>query len=49
VNNLLLLNQIPDRQADKEVGRFNILMQITLEQGNQVFAAFTGLAYISLG
>jgi len=49
VNNLLLLNQIPDLQADKEVGRFNILMQIGVEEGIQVFAAFTWLAYISLG
>jgi len=49
VNNLLLLNQIPDLEADKEVGRFNILMQLGLEEGIQIYAAFTWLAFIALG
>ena len=49
VNNLLLLNQIPDLEADKSVGRFNILMLLGTEQGIQVFAAFAWLAFITLG
>jgi len=28
VNNLLLLNQVPDIDADKKVGRFNVLMKL---------------------
>ena len=49
VNNLLLLNQIPDLEADKKVGRFNVLMLLGLEDGIQLFAAFNWLAFISLG
>jgi len=49
VNNLLLMNQIPDIEADKKVGRYNILMHLGLENGIQIFAAFNWLAYISLG
>lgn len=49
VNNLLLLNQIPDLEADKSVGRFNILMLLGTEQGIQIFAAFVWLAFITLG
>lgn len=49
VNNLLLLNQIPDMEADKKVGRYNVLMLLGLEDGIQLFAAFNWLAFISLG
>lgn len=49
VNNLLLLNQIPDLEADKKVGRFNVLMQLGLEDGIQIFAAFVWSAFIALG
>ena len=45
VNNLLLLNQIPDLEADKKVGRYNILMHLGLENGLQIFAAFNLLAF----
>lgn len=48
-NNLLLLNQIPDLEADKQVGRYNILMHIGVINGLQVFAAFVWFAFISLG
>lgn len=49
VNNLLLLNQIPDLEADKTVGRYNVLMLLGLENGIQLFAAFTWLSFIVLG
>lgn len=49
VNNLLLLNQIPDLEADKTVGRYNVLMVLGLENGIQLFAAFMWLAFITLG
>lgn len=49
VNNLLLLNQIPDIEADKKVGRYNVLMHVGIEDGLQIFAAFTWLAFIILG
>lgn len=32
VNNLLLLNQIPDEQADKKVGRFNFVHLVGIEK-----------------
>lgn len=49
VSNLLLLNQIPDLEADRKVGRYNVLMVLGLEDGIQLFAAFTWLAFIILG
>ena len=48
VNNLLLLNQVPDLKADQQVGRFNFLMQYGVKSGFQVFALFTVLAYLTL-
>jgi len=48
VNNLLLLNQIPDLEADKKVGRYNILMHLGTENGLQIFAAFVWLSYLML-
>ena len=48
-NNLLLLNQIPDLEADKKAGRYNVLMQIGTIDSLQVFAAFVWLAFICLG
>lgn len=45
VNNLLLLNQVPDLQADKEVGRYNLLMKIGLRNGMIVFVLFEVLAF----
>ncbi len=48
VNNLLLLNQVPDLQADRAVGRFNILMKVGLKRGLLIFVTFVLLAFISL-
>ncbi len=48
VNNLLLLNQVPDLQADRTVGRFNILMKVGLKRGLLIFVSFVLLAFISL-
>lgn len=44
VNNLLLLNQVPDLQADKKVGRHNILMKYGVAKGMYIFALFVVLA-----
>ncbi len=46
VNNLLLLNQIPDVQADQMVGRRNILMQYGVHSGRWIFTGFAILAYL---
>ncbi len=48
VNNLLLLNQIPDVTADKRVGRFNILMKYDLQVGVRIFMLSALFAYLSL-
>ncbi len=48
VNNLLLLNQVPDLQADRTVGRFNILMKVGLKRGLLIFVSFVLLAFVSL-
>jgi 1,4-dihydroxy-2-naphthoate octaprenyltransferase len=48
VNNLLLLNQIPDVTADKRVGRFNILIKYDIQTGVKIFMLFALLAYLSL-
>lgn len=47
VNNLLLLNQVPDLKADEKVGRYNILMKLGVRKGIYVFAAFEFLAFVS--
>lgn len=48
VNNLLLLNQIPDLDADKQIGRFNLIMLLGVKSAMRVFVGFTLLAFISL-
>lgn len=48
VNNLLLLNQVPDLEADRAVGRFNILMKLGLKQGVLLFSVFVILTYVTL-
>ncbi|MDX1353025.1 MAG: prenyltransferase [Thiomicrorhabdus sp.] len=48
VNNLLLLNQIPDIKADSTVGRFNILMVFGVKKAIYLFALFEILALITL-
>jgi 1,4-dihydroxy-2-naphthoate octaprenyltransferase len=40
VNNLLLLNQYPDRQADKAVGRNHFIIQYGINAGNMAYAFF---------
>ncbi len=48
VNNLLLLNQIPDLKVDQAVGRFNILMQYNVRTGVGFFILFSVLSYLVL-
>lgn len=48
VNNLLLLNQVPDLEADKKVGRFNILMKIGVKSSMVIFSGFILLALVVL-
>ena len=48
VNNLLLLNQVPDLTADRTVGRYNLLMEIGVKNAMYVFALFELLAFITL-
>lgn len=48
VNNLLLLNQMPDLDADKQIGRFNLIMLLGVKSAMRVFVGFTLLAFISL-
>lgn len=48
VNNLLLLNQVPDFQADRKVGRYNVLMKFGVRQSIYIFAVFELLALLSL-
>jgi 1,4-dihydroxy-2-naphthoate polyprenyltransferase len=40
VNNLLLLNQYPDIQADRDVGRNNLLIAYGTKTGNIVYGSF---------
>jgi 1,4-dihydroxy-2-naphthoate octaprenyltransferase len=48
VNNLLLLNQFPDYEADKQVGRRNLLIAAGLNQGVSVFRWFLLAAFLTL-
>ena len=48
VNNLLLLNQVPDLKADKQVDRYNILMKIGVARAMYLFSVFVLLALFSL-
>lgn len=48
VNNLLLLNQIPDLSADQKVGRFNIHMLMGLKASAKIFTLFNLGALFSL-
>lgn len=47
-NNLLLLNQFPDVQADRQAGRQHLLVQKGPRVASQVFATMTACAYASL-
>lgn len=46
VNNLLLLNQFPDQQADKQVGRHNLLLHLGANAAAGVFVLFYTLAFL---
>lgn len=46
VNNLLLLNQFPDQQADKQVGRHNLLLHLGANAAAGVFVLFYALAFL---
>jgi len=45
INNLLLLNQYPDMQADKSVGRKTYPLAFGIKRSNQVYASFMVTAY----
>jgi 1,4-dihydroxy-2-naphthoate octaprenyltransferase len=49
VSNLLLLNQFPDVDADRSVGRDNLPIAYGLRRSLIVYALFAALAYLSLG
>ncbi len=48
VNNLLLLNQFPDVQADRKAGRRHILIQHGFSAGTMVYLVFLILAALAL-
>ena len=48
VNNLLLLNQYPDLEADRQVGRRNVLTQFGVQVGARVFVGFLAMAFVLL-
>jgi 1,4-dihydroxy-2-naphthoate octaprenyltransferase len=48
VNNLLLLNQIPDIEADHSVGRDNYAITLDAAERAQLFLVFSLLAYLSI-
>ena len=48
VNNLLLLNQFPDAQADARVGRRHILVTSGPAVAARYYTAFAALAFVSL-
>jgi len=49
VNNLLLLNQFPDVEADRAVGRKHFPIVIGRRASSLIYGAFLLLAYLSLG
>ncbi|MBF6056790.1 MULTISPECIES: prenyltransferase [Thiomicrorhabdus] len=46
VNNLLLLNQFPDRLADRQVGRYNVLMHLGSARSLQIFKLFLWASFV---
>lgn len=48
VNNLLLLNQFPDLEADRQGGRRNLLISAGLQRGALVFRWFLLAAFLTL-
>jgi len=49
VSNLLLLNQFPDIEPDRAVGRNNILTAFGLRRGTIVYGLFLVFCYIAIG
>ena len=49
VSNLLLLNQFPDLEADRSVGRDNLPIALGIDRSLQVYGLFASLTFISLG
>jgi 1,4-dihydroxy-2-naphthoate octaprenyltransferase len=49
VSNLLLLNQFPDVEADRSVGRDNLPIALGLNSALQVYGLFALLAFLGLG
>ena len=49
VSNLLLLNQFPDIEQDKAVGRRNIIIAYGNKAGVAVYGVFLLLAYVAIG
>lgn len=48
VNNLLLLNQFPDVEADRQVGRDHLLIRVGRPAGAKVYVTFLILTYLSI-
>ena len=48
VNNLLLLNQFPDVEADRSVGRKHALIAWGRQRGSQIYALFLACTYLSI-
>lgn len=48
VSNLLLLNQFPDVEADRQVGRRHLPIVIGRQASSRVYIAFLALTYLSL-
>ncbi|WFE68452.1 prenyltransferase [Thiomicrospira sp. R3] len=48
VNNLLLLNQYPDLEPDRQVGRRNLLIAFGKKVGARVFLVFLAAAFLTL-
>ncbi|WDE02574.1 prenyltransferase [Thalassomonas actiniarum] len=49
INNLLLLNQYPDIEADKSVGRNHFVIAYGITSSNRIFAIFMLLPFLLLG
>jgi 1,4-dihydroxy-2-naphthoate octaprenyltransferase len=48
INNLLLVNQLPDLEADKQVGRNHLAIAFGVDKAITVYATFLMLAFIAL-
>jgi 1,4-dihydroxy-2-naphthoate octaprenyltransferase len=48
VSNLLLLNQFPDVEADRSIGRKHFPILIGRQKSSWIYTAFLGLTYLTL-